>query len=465
MNIRKGTENTASFERLFILTFLAAILFALNLSGWLTSLQWLTVSITLITATLWVTEWLPIPVSSLIPLACFPLLGILTPAQVGQAYGSPLILLLLGGFLLSTAMSHSNTHLYIAQRILKQVGTDHPKKILLGFMLTASLLSMWISNTATTLMLLPIALAVIKSQNSIRFGTFLLLGIAYAASIGGTATPIGTPPNLVMIEIMKNSGLGEIGFVQWMRLSLPVWLIFFPLMYWVLSLNISNNQTTADSIELQPLTTEQKRVLMLFAATAIFWITRTAPFGGWKVWFDLPAANDASVALLAVVALFSIPNGKGQKLLTWEQANTIPWGILLLFAGGICIASAFKTTGLSTLLAEQLLFLKDLPLFVVILAICLTITFLTEITSNTATTVLVLPILMSASEAMGIPPVQLLLPATISASCAFMMPVATAPNAIIYASEHITMKDMIRQGWKLNVIGALLIACICTWFI
>lgn len=465
MNIRKSTDSTFSLERLFTLLFLMAVISSLFLSEWLTIQQWITITITLITATLWVTEWLPIPVSSLIPLACFPLLGILSPAQVGQAYGSPLILLLLGGFLLSTAMSHSNTHLFIAQRILNRVGTDHPKKILLGFMLTASLLSMWISNTATTLMLLPIALAVIKEQHTQSFGTYLLLGIAFAASIGGTATPIGTPPNLVMIETMKNNGLDEIGFIQWMRLSLPVWLAFFPLMYWVLSHNIKNSSQHNNAIALSPLTTEQKRVLILFAITALLWVTRTAPFGGWKVWLDLPTANDASVALLAVVALFAIPNGRGDKLLTWQQANTIPWGILLLFAGGICIATAFKATGLSTLLAEQLLFLKDLPLFVVILAICLTITFLTEITSNTATTVLVLPILMSASEAMGIAPVQLLLPATISASCAFMMPVATAPNAIIYGSDHVTIKDMIRQGWKLNLIGAFLIAVICTWLI
>lgn len=332
-------------------------------------------------------------------------------------------------------------------------------------MLTASLLSMWISNTATTLMLLPIALAVIKEQKSAYFSTVLLLGIAYAASIGGTATPIGTPPNLVMIETMKANGMEEIGFIEWMKLALPIWLLFFPLMYWILSQGIQNKNTASGSISPQNLTTEQKRVLILFAATAFFWITRTAPFGGWKIWLDLPTANDASVALLAVVALFILPNGRGQKLLTWEQANTIPWGILLLFAGGICIATAFKVTGLSALMAEQLLFLKTLPLFVVILTICLAITFLTEITSNTATTVLVLPILMSASEAMGIEPVKLLLPATISASCAFMMPVATAPNAIIYASEHVTIKDMIRKGWKLNVIGAFLIASICTWFI
>lgn len=465
MNIRKGTDSNHLIERAFILAILVTAMTSLYFSEWLEFKQFLTLCITLITATLWVTEWLPIPVSSLIPLACLPLLGILTPNEVAGAYGSPLILLLLGGFLLSTAMSHSNTHLYLAHKIINRIGHDHPKKILLGFMLTASLLSMWISNTATTLMLVPIALAVIKEQNNPKLGTLLMLGIAYSASIGGTATPIGTPPNLIMIETLKNSGHPELGFIAWMQLALPIWLVFFPVMFWLIGRQIKTHSAVSTEITEEQITVEQKRVLMVFGLTALMWVTRTAPYGGWKAWLDLPTANDASVALLAVVLMFSIPNGRGQKLLTWQQANTIPWGILLLFAGGIAIATAFKVTGISTLLAEQLMFLQSLPLFVVILAICLTITFLTEVTSNTATTVLILPILLSAAQAMGIEPVKLLLPATISASCAFMMPVATAPNAIVYASEHVGIKDMISQGWRLNLAGAFLTSALCTWLI
>lgn len=465
MNIRKRIVFKPFHKRLFIFSTLAVLLLLIKSTGWLNHGQWLTLSITTLTACLWITEWLPIPVSSLIPLATLPLLGILTPAQVGQAYGSPLILLLLGGFLLSTAMAHSNTHQYIAHRILNRVGSDHPKKMVLGFMLTASLLSMWISNTATTLMLLPIAMAVIANQNDPRFGTLLLLSVAYAASIGGTATPIGTPPNLIMIETLKDSGLPELGFVQWMRLSLPVWLVFFPAMYLLFALQIKNTDTQSHQFDLKPLTTAQKRVLSVFALTAVLWVTRTAPFGGWKVWLDLPQANDASVALLAVVLMFSIPDGKGGKLLTWKQANTIPWGVLLLFAGGIAIAGAFKATGLSALLAEQLVFLKQLPLFLVILTLCLVVTFLTEVTSNTATTAIIMPILLSASEAMNIDPTKLMFPAVISASCAFMLPVATAPNAIVYGSEQVTIKDMISQGYKLNLIGAVIVATFSTWLI
>lgn len=466
MNIRNRIEKLLKLKRPVILTLTIFTLAFIEQQNWLSHSQWLTLSITTLTALLWITEWLPIPVSSLIPLATLPLLGVLTPAQVGQAYGSPLILLLLGGFLLSTAMSHSNTHLYIAHRILNRVGSDNPKRLILGFMLTASLLSMWISNTATTLMLLPIAMAIISSQNDHQFGVLLLLSIAYAASIGGTATPIGTPPNLIMIETLKDSGLNELGFVDWMRMSMPVWLLFFPVMYWLLSRQVKTN-TSSDShqFDLQAITTAQKRVLWVFALTALLWVTRTAPFGGWKVWLDLPQANDASVALLAVVLMFSVPNGQGGKLLTWKQANTIPWGVLLLFAGGIAIASAFKATGLSALLADQLVFLKDWPVFFVILAVCLLVTFMTEITSNTATTAIIMPILLAAGQAMDIDPIKLMFPAVISASCAFMLPVATAPNAIIYGSNQINIKDMMQQGLKLNISGAFIIAAISTWLL
>ena len=203
----------------------------------------------------------------------------------------------------------------------------------------------------------------------------------------------------------------------------------------------------------------------MFAITALLWVTRTAPFGGWKIWLDLPFANDASVALLGVVAMFLISDGKNNKLLTWQTANTIPWGVLLLFSGGMVIAAGFKSTGLSALLADQLMFLHDVHLFVLILTICLVITFLTELTSNTATTAILMPVLMSAAEAMGVDPLKIMIPAAISASCAFMLPVATAPNAIVFGSERVPIQSMIKQGFKLNVIGAVLIASIATWWL
>ncbi len=449
----------------FLLTFL--FVYVLKYVEIINDVQFITLLITSATAIFWVTEWLPIPVASLLPIALFPLFGIITPTEVGQAYGSPLIILLLGGFLLSTAMAHSNTHRYLAHKILQTIGTQEPKKIVLGFMLTAFLLSMWISNTATTLMLLPIALAMLGTASNRHFATLLLLGIAYAASIGGTMTPIGTPPNLIMIQNYQAGTGQELGFLQWIQQVFPMVLLFFPVMVWLLTRQIDADiQVNQAAIESQQLNTAQKRTLLVFALTALLWVTRTAPFGGWKSWLDLPYANDASVALLGVVALFMIPSGQPQqKLLTWKTANTIPWGVLLLFSGGMVIAAAFKSTGLSALLAEQLMFLKDMHLFVLILAICLSITFLTEITSNTATTAILMPVLMSASDALGIDPIKIMVPAAISASCAFMLPVATAPNAIVFGSERVPIKAMIKQGFKLNLTGALIIATIATWWL
>ena len=451
----------------FLIVYL--LIFILKFQGFIDTPQFITLLITSSTAIFWITEWLPIPVASLLPIALFPLLSIISPTEVAQAYGSPLIILLLGGFLLSTAMAHSNTHQYLAHKILRAIGTDKPRKIIMGFMLTAFLLSMWISNTATTLMLLPIALAIINSNPDKQFATLLLLGIAYAASIGGTMTPIGTPPNLIMIQNYQAGTGNELGFLSWIQQVFPMVVLFFPIMVVVLVSQVNSRQTNNHELHQQPaLNNAQKRTLWVFAITALFWVTRTAPFGGWKTWLNLPYANDASVALLAVVALFLISNGnddKQKKLLTWRTANTIPWGVLLLFSGGMVIAAAFKSTGLSALLAEQLSFLHDVHLFVLILTICVAITLLTEVTSNTATTAILMPVLMSAAEAMGIDPLKIMIPAAISASCAFMLPVATAPNAIVFGSDRIPIKSMMKQGFKLNLIGALVISSVATWWL
>lgn len=446
------------------------ILFVVIVLKWLNivnSAQAITLLITSYTATFWITEWLPIPVASLIPIAFFPLLNIISPTDVAQAYGSPLIILLLGGFLLSTAMAHSKTHQYLANNILLKIGIDSPRKVILGFMLTAFLLSMWISNTATTLMLLPIALAIIELNKDRQFAIMLLLGIAYAASLGGTMTPIGTPPNLIMIQNFQQGTQIEIGFVDWIYQVAPMVLTFFPVMLFILLRQVNNHQVFSQAITLEQNTMNiaQKRTLMVFAITAVLWVSRTTPMGGWKAYLNLPFANDASVALIGVLLMFMVSDGKGGKLLNWKTANTIPWGVLLLFAGGMVIASAFKSTGLSALLGDQLIFLKDIHIFFIIFSICFTITFLTEITSNTATTAIIMPILFSVSGAIGVDPMKIMIPAAISASCAFMLPVATAPNAIIYGSEQVPIKSMIKQGVKLNIAGALIISATASWWL
>lgn len=409
----------------------------------------------------WVFEPVPIPVTSLLPLAVLPLLGVLTPAQVGQAYGSPLILLLLGGFLLSKAMEHSGAHRRIAIGMVNLFGASSGRRLVLGFMVASAVLSMWISNTATTLMLLPVVLAVLDATDSREeLAAPLLLGVAYAASVGGLGTPIGTPPNLIFMQVYEETTGEVISFTRWMSWALPVVILMVPAMALVLTRNLHG----ALRVQLPTVgrwRTEERRVMLVFGFTALAWITRGEPFGGWSAWLGLPGANDASVALLAVVVMFLVPNGKGQRLLTWERASTIPWGVLLLFSGGICLAKGFVSSGLSELLGQWLSGMTTIPVFALILLICLVVTFMTETTSNTASTTLLMPVLAAGALAAGIAPELIMVPAAMSASCAFMLPVATAPNSVVYGSGLITTARMAREGVGLNLLGAAVISAVC----
>jgi len=411
----------------------------------------------------WLTEALPIPVTSLLPIALFPLLGVLTSAQVAQAYGSPLVLLMLGGCLLSVAMTSSGAHQRVALLLVRAVGADHPKHLVWGFMLAAAFLSMWISNTATALVLLPIAIAAVQGSNDKNLATALFLGIAYACSIGGMATPIGTPPNLVFIQVYQQQTGIEVGFLQWMMWVLPVVVLMLPIAGWTLTRHLQG-EVSPPNLALGPWRSEERRVLWVFAFTALAWITRTDPWGGWQAWLGLPGASDASVALLAVVLLFALPKNDigGERLLSWQATRDVPWGVMLLFAGGLSIATAFKETGLSQLVAEQLSIATSLPPILMVLLVCVLVTFLTEVTSNTASASLLLPILAAAAVVAGITPLSLMLPAVLSASCAFMLPIATPPNAVVFSSNYITAADMARIGWRLNLLGAIVITSVMT---
>jgi len=409
----------------------------------------------------WVFEPVPIPVTSLLPIALLPLLGVLTPAQVGQAYGSPLILLLLGGFLLSKAMEHSGAHRRIAIGMVRLVGANSGRRLVLGFMIAAAALSMWISNTATTLMLLPVALAVLEATDRRReLAVPLLLGVAYAASVGGIGTPIGTPPNLIFMQVYEQTTGTAISFSRWMGWALPVVLVMIPLMALLLTRNLSG-RIAVELPDTGRWRTEEKRVLLVFGLTALAWVTRSEPFGGWQAWLGLPQANDASVALLAVVVMFVLPDGKGERLLDWERASTIPWGVLLLFSGGICLASGFVASGLSDVMGQWLAGMTDMPVWLLLLMICLVVTFMTETTSNTASTTLLMPVLAAAALAADIPPELIMVPAAMSASCAFMLPVATAPNSVVYGSGLITTAQMAREGFLLNLLKTLVISTLC----
>jgi solute carrier family 13 (sodium-dependent dicarboxylate transporter), member 2/3/5 len=437
----------------------AATFLTLSLLGWQTDACW-TAAITTLCATWWIFEPIPIPATSLVPIATLPVLGVLTPAQVGESYGSPLVLLLMGGFILSTAMERSGAHRRVALNMVNLFGGGSSRRLVFGFMAAAAVLSMWISNTATTLMLLPVALAVIEKSKDDNLAIPLLLGIAYAASVGGIGTPIGTPPNLVFREIYQQNTGVEIGFLTWMTWGIPVVLIFVPLIGIWLTRSL-NYKGQIDMPRVGTWDTEERRVFIVFALTALAWVTRSQPFGGWKTWFDLPAANDASVALIAVVVMFLIPNGKGDRLLDWETAAKIPWGILILFGGGITIAKAFVVSGLSGALGDLLAKLAGWPVLAMMAVICLCITFLTEMTSNTATTALLMPILAAAALAAGIEPALLMVPAAMSASCAFMLPVATAPNTIVFSTGRFPTSVMAKEGVALNFIGIIVVSVTC----
>jgi sodium-dependent dicarboxylate transporter 2/3/5 len=411
----------------------------------------------------WIFEPVPIPVTSLLPLAIFQLGGVLSASEIGASYGNPLVLLMMGGFILSKSMERSGAHRRLALYMVNLFGGTSSKQLVLGFMATAAVLSMWISNTATALMMLPIALAVCNQSQDPDLPTPLMLGIAYGASIGGIGTPIGTPPNLVFMQVYQQQFNESISFTTWMTWGLPIVVCMLPVAWlWItrrLDYDGGYNMPSVgrwSSIE--------KRVMIVFGITATAWITRKEPFGGWSEWLSMPEANDASVALLAVIMMFLVPAGRdkpGEKLLDWQAASTIPWGILLLFGGGICLAKAFGESGLSMTIAENLSGLSALPVWLMIFAICLSVTFLTETTSNTASTVLLMPVLAATAIGSEIDPRLLMIPAAISASCAFMMPVATPPNSIVYASGYFTTRRMASEGFMLNIAGAVIISVLC----
>ena len=419
----------------------------------------ITAGITVLCVLWWVFEPVPIPVTSLIPLAMLQIFGVLSKNEVAEAYGSPLILLLLGGFIISKAMERSGAHRRIALGMINLFGGNSSRQLVFGFMATSAVLSMWISNTATTLMLLPVALAVLEKAEDRRLAAPLMLGIAYAASIGGIGTPIGTPPNLVFMQVYEEQAGKSVGFTEWMTWGVPVVLLMVP----ITALWLTRSLTYRGGFHLPEVgkwRVDERRVLMIFALTALAWITRKEPFGGWTELLGVNA-NDASVALTAVILMFVVPNGRGEKLLDWPTAASIPWGVLLLFGGGICLAKGFVASGLSTMVGDALAVLANLPLILMMLALCLGVTFLTEATSNTASTVLLMPVLAAAALAAGVDPRLLMVPAAISASCAFMLPVATAPNSIIYGSGCVTTQQMAREGFVLNILGALVISGVC----
>lgn len=421
-----------------------------------------TAAITALCAAYWVSEALPIPATSMLPFALLPMAGVLTAKDIAGAYGHDLILLLLGGFMLSTALERNGAHRRLALGMLRLIGARSRRRVVVGFIATAGLLSMWMSNTATTLMLLPVAIAVAEGADDERANLEapLFLGVAWASSIGGLGTPIGTPPNLVLMGVYEEMTGQEVSFTRWMRWGVPSVLALLPLAAVVLTWGLKEGAPLRLP-QLGPWAPKERRVLALFLLTALAWITRGTPDGGWAGLLGLPGVSDATVALAAVGLMFFVPDGEGGPILDWDTAERIPWGLLLLFGGGIAIAEAFVKTGLSASLGALLSPLASYPAVVPVAALCLGVTFLTEVTSNTATATLLMPITYAAALAAGLDPLVLMVPAALSASCAFMLPVATAPNAVVFGTGRVPMAFMVRRGLALNLLAAAALVVIC----
>lgn len=432
----------------------------------------------------WITEPVPLAVTSLLPLILFPFLGLLSAKDTSQAYINSTIFLFMGGFIIALAMEKWNLHKRIALYLISIFGTT-PSKIILGFMVASAFISMWISNTATAIMVLPIGLAILYkledqfgAENIKKFAIALMLGIAYSCSIGGIATLIGTPPNLVLKRIYTISfpDKPEILFGEWMILVFPftvvmlflVWIILTKLIYKPGHFVVDKEIIKQERKLLGKMSFEEKAVSLISILTSVFWIFRADldvglfVIPGFANLLPFPELiDDSTIAIGMSILLFLIPvKTKGhedKKILTVQIFRKIPWEIILLFGGGFALADGFVGSGLSKYIGSMFLGLKGMNIILLILIVCLTITFLTELTSNTATSQIVLPILASIAIQFEIDPLLLMIPATISASMAFMLPVATPPNAIIFGSQRINILDMAKAGIVLNLVLAVLI--------
>ncbi len=427
-----------------------------------------TVSVTALCATWWILEALPLAATSLVPLVVFPLTGVLSEKEVAAAYGHSIVLLFLGAFMVSTAVEHWGAHRRIAETMMACIGTTSGPRVMLAMMVATTLCSFWINNTSITLMMLPVALAIVERDKSGKLAVPLLLGVAYCASIGGIATPIGTAPNGVFQLVYDRFTERTVPFHHWILLAGCVSLLMMAAAWAVLSWSVRGVSTTPIQTT-GKWTTPQKRVLIVFGLAALAWITREVPYGGWSDWLPRlirgSEAGDMTVAIAAALALFLLPSGDttGGRLLNWETATSIPWGVLILFGGGIAIATAFELSDLSAVIGGTVTGVRDWPMLATIAVLCLGTTFASEVTSNTATANLLMPILASTAIANDMDPALLMFPATLSNSLAFMMPVGTPPNAIVYASGHVRIIDMVRYGFVLNLIGVVIVTLVCWW--
>jgi len=419
----------------------------------------------------WLSEAVPIPVTALIPLAVFPLLGVATIGQAAAPYANDVIYLFLGGFILSIAMQRWNLHKRLALFTLRLFGVV-PARMVLGFMTVTAVLSMWVSNTATAVMMLPIAmsvLAMLESEENRPLEMALLLGIAYAASIGGIGTIIGTPPNVFLISFLESSLGVQISFIKWMAIGIPLVLVMLPSAWLLLTrylykLSPKPIEGAAAAMQreyesLGKMSRAELTVMIVFFATALAWIFRPL--------IPVEGLSDAGIAMVSAVAFFVLPNGEkeGGRIMDWAMMSQVPWGILILFGGGLSLAATIERNQVGEFLGYQASLLGGVPLILMIFAVVAVVVFLTELTSNTATTATLLPILAGVAIGADIPVMMLLIPTAISASCAFMMPVATPPNAVVFGSGRLTIKEMTQAGFWLNIIAIAVITLMAYFLI
>ncbi len=436
-------------------------------------------AIAILMATYWITEAIPIPATALMPIVLFPLLDVMPTSKVTLSYGNHLIFLFMGGFLIAVTIEKWQLHKRIALHTILLVGVS-ANQIILGFMLATAFLSAWISNTATAMMMVTIGLAVIKQaqqddsqlKDQSDFSSALMLGIAYSASIGGVATLIGTPPNAILAGVIESNFNYTIGFAQWMAFAAPLSIIML-IICWIyltrFAFHAEFDQLPGGKAgivnqlnKLGPMSAAEKKVLTVFVLVAASWLIRGL--------IDIPAlkfVTDSSIAIAGALILFMIPNDikKGEFLLDWKTAKNIPWDIMILFGGGFALANGFASSGLTEWIANQLIALQGMNLIVIVFMVVLLVIFLTEVTSNTATSSLLIPVMGAFAVAMSVHPLNLMVAVALSASFAFMLPVATPPNAIVFSSRQITIPQMATTGIVLNIIGSILITLFVIFYL
>jgi len=427
----------------------------------------------------WITEAIPIAVTALLPIVLFPLTGGLELSETTASFGHKYVFLYVGGFIIAIAIQKWNLHKRIALNIINFIGTN-VVNIILGFMVATAFMSMWISNTATAVMMLPIAMAIvtqlrdnpdtIEDENKI-FGKAIMLGIAYSASIGGIATLIGTPPNLVLAGVVEETFGYEITFTQWFKFGFPISIVLLFLCWkYLTSFAFKFKQKAFPggraeiSKQLRALgqiSYEEKLVAIVFALTAFAWVTRD-----FLLKLVVPAIDDTIIAMISAVIIFLLPTkNKKRRLLNWEEAVKLPWGILLLFGGGMALAAGFKDSGLALWIGTQMTLLDGVSLFLLLFILIASVNFLTEITSNLATTAMLLPVLYPMAMTIDVHPFILMVSATVAASCAFMLPVATPPNAVVFGSGYLSIPDMVRAGIWMNLLSIILLSLIVYFFL